>query len=73
MGQALGGEGLTRREELLVVSRRARLKRLDFGKREEEGSPGIGFEPLFLQRLREGVLRLHVRSAGTVPIGAGSG
>ena len=72
-GQAFGGEGLACRKQLLVVSRRARLKRLDFGKREEEGSPGIGFEPLFLQRLREGVLRLRVRGAGVVPIGAGPG
>ena len=73
VGQALGGESLTHCEELLVVSRRARLERLDLGKREEEGPPGIGFEPLFLQHLREGVSRLHMRSAGTVPIGAGSG
>ena len=72
-GQPLGGEGLARRKQLLVVSLHARLECLETGQGKQEGAPGVGLKPLFLKRVRQGALRLRVRGAGVVPIGAGPG
>ena len=69
-GQAFGGEGLACRKQLLVVSRHARLERLDPGERKKKRAPRIRLQALLRQCIREGALRLHQSRSRILPLRA---